>query len=455
MKKSWIALSAAACLLSAFSAQAQTSRPSWVVTQIYNYNHPLAATDSAELATKMSTMAGDAFAFYRGTDHIFYQDMLTLPASSYATAQTGHTWIGGDAHIGNFGAWQDSSGNNVFSVDDFDEGYLGQYVWDLRRLATSMVLAGRVNGIADSDISTAIKTMVGAYVSEMSDFKGTSDELGFQLKNGNTSGVVQTTIGDSKDDSRSDLLSKYTQVTNGARSFQTIANTLVPVDSTTYSNIAAAMSSYISSIASSKQYAASYYQVKDIHQKLGSGVGSLGKLRYYILIEGPSTSTSDDVILEVKQEIGSAVAEASSNGQALSSADNSNDAARVAMTSKAQTLNADVLAGYATINGLNYYFHEKSPYQEDFDYTQLTSAGKLNTAATYLGQALASAHAISDQDYNSSIVTYSIDKQVTDAITSTSGLEAEISSFAFSYAAQVNLDWQSFVSAYKAGTPLY
>ncbi|SEJ32249.1 DUF2252 family protein [Paraburkholderia diazotrophica] len=104
---------------------------------------------------------------------------------------------------------------------------------------------------------------------------------------------------------------------------------------------------------------------------------------------------------------------------------------------------------------MNYYFHEKSPYQEDFDYTQLTSAGKLNTAAAYLGQALASAHAISDQDYNSSIVTYSIDKQVTDAITSTSGLESEISSFAFSYAAQVNLDWQSFVSAYKAGTPLY
>ncbi|MPW18232.1 DUF2252 domain-containing protein [Paraburkholderia sp. CNPSo 3157] len=85
MKKAWIALSAAACLLSAFPAHAQTSRPSWVVTQIYNYNHPLAATDSAELATKMSTMAGDAFAFYRGTDHMFYQDTLTLPASSYAT----------------------------------------------------------------------------------------------------------------------------------------------------------------------------------------------------------------------------------------------------------------------------------------------------------------------------------------------------------------------------------
>jgi uncharacterized protein (DUF2252 family) len=453
MKKASVVLSIA-CLLCASAAQAATSRTSWVVSQIYSYNHPFAATDSTDLATKMSTMTADAFDFYRGTDHIFYQDMLTLPASSYTTTQTGYTWIGGDAHIGNFGAWQDSSGNNVFSVDDFDEGYLGQYVWDLRRLATSMVLAGRVNGVADSDITTAINTMVGAYVSEMNTFMGSSAELSFQLKNGNTSGAVQTTISNSKSDTRATLLSKYTQVTSGVRSFQTIANTLVTVNSTTYNNIAAAMNSYISSIASSKQYAASYYQVKDIRQKLGSGVGSLGKLRYYVLIEGPSTSTSDDVILELKQETTSAVAEVD-NGQLPAADYNNNEGNRVAMTAKAQTLNADVLTGYATINGLTYYFHEKSPFEEDFDYTQLTSAGKLNTAATYLGQALASAHAISDQDYNSTIVPYSIDKQVSSAVTSTSGLESEISTFAFNYAAQVNLDWQSFVSAYNAGTPLY
>jgi uncharacterized protein (DUF2252 family) len=453
MKKVLIVLSIAS-LLCVSAAQAATSRTSWVVSQIYNYNHPFAATDSTDLATKMSTMAGDAFDFYRGTDHIFYQDMATLPASSYATTQTGYTWIGGDAHIGNFGAWQDSGSNNVFSVDDFDEGYLGQYVWDLRRLATSMVLAGRANGVADSDITTAINTMVGAYISEMNNFMGSSAELSFQLKSGSTSGVVQDTISDSKSDSRSSLLSKYTQVTGSARKFQTIANTLVTVNSTTYNNIVAAMNSYISTIASSKQYAASYYQVKDIRQKLGSGVGSLGKLRYYILIEGPSTSTSDDVILEIKQETVSAVAEVN-NGQLPAIDYNNNEANRVAMTAKAQTLNADVLIGYATINGLNYFFHEKSPYEEDFDYTQLTSAGKLNTAATYLGQALASAHAISDQDYNSAIVSYSIDKQVSNAVSSTSGLESEISTFAFSYAAQVNLDWQSFVSAYKAGTPLY
>ena len=125
------------------------------------------------------------------------------------------------------------------------------------------------------------------------------------------------------------------------------------------------------------------------------------------------------------------------------------------MTNKAQSLNADVLAGYTTLNGAAFYVHEKSPFAEDFDYTQLTSASKLKTAATYLGQALASAHAISDQDYNAAIVSYSIDKQVSAAVTSKTGLESEIATFGFNYAAQVNLDWQSFVAAYKAGAALY
>ncbi|MBT2116457.1 DUF2252 family protein [Dyella sp. LX-66] len=453
MKRAWIVLSTAA-LLCASAAHAASTRTSWVVSQVYGYNHPFAATDSAELGTKMSTMAASAFNFYRGTAHIFYQDMQTLPASSYATTQTGYTWIGGDAHIGNFGAWQDSGGNTVFSVDDFDEGYLGQYVWDLRRLATSMVLAGRANGLADSDIKTAINTMVGAYADKMDDFMGSSAELSFQLKNGNTSGAVNDTIAKSKGDARSDLLAKYTQVSGSTRQFQTIAGTLATVDSTTYSNIAAAVGGYVSTIASSKRYAASYYQVKDIRQKLGSGIGSLGRLRYYVLVEGPSTSSSDDVILEVKQEVSSAVAEVD-NGQLPAADYNHHEGDRVAMTAKAQTLNADVLVGYATINGMTFYVHEKSPYAEDFDPTKLSSAGKLNTAATYLGQALASAHAISDQDYDSSIVPYSIDKQVTNAVSSKSGLESEIATFAFGYADQVNLDWQSFVGAYNAGTPLY
>ncbi len=434
-------------------ATAATTRNSWVVSQIYAYNHPYAATASNELATKMATMAQSPYDFYRGTDHIFYQDMLTLPSSAWNTTQTGYTWLGGDTHIGNFDASRDSSGHAVFKAADYDEGYLGQYTWDLRRLAASMVLVGRENGISDSDITTAINTMVGAYIDQMTYFKGNGAELGFQLTTGNTTGAVDDTIVAANGKSRSSLLSKCTVMNGSIRAFQNLS-TLVAVPGTTYGNIQSAMGAYVSSIASSKRYAASYYAVKDIHQKLGSGVGSLGKLRYYVLVEGPTSSSSDDVILEMKQEANSAVATVD-NGRLPASAYGYNEGGRVARTAKAQSINADVLVGDTTVNGLPFYVHEKSPYQEDFDTTLLATSGKLNTAATYLGQALASAHALSDQDYDVGIVTYSIDKQVSDAVTSKSGLKAEIVSFAFNDAAQATLDWQGFVSAYNAGTLLY
>lgn len=448
-----VSLLAATILSTGLNTQAASSRPSWVISQVYNYNHQFAATGSADLSTKMTTMASSPFLFYRGTDHIFFQDMATLPQSAYATFQTGYTWLGGDMHIGNFGSVRDSSGNQVFAVGDFDEGYLGQFVWDLRRLAVSMILAGRENGLADADITTAINTMVAGYLDKMDNFKGSSDELTFMLKSSNTSGAVQDTIVAGNTDTRSSLLSKFTQLSGSSRVFKT-STELLTVNANTYSSITLAMTAYINSIASSKRYNASYYRVKDIRQKLGSGVGSLGKLRYYILVDGPSSSTTDDVILEMKQTIGSSVAPIVS-GRLPAASYGNNEGCRVARTLKAQMLNADVLTGCTTMSGVAYFLHEKSPYQQDFDTTALSSAGKLNTAATYLGVALASAHALSDQDYDATIVSYSIDKQVADAVSSKSGFKQEIINFAYDYATQVKLDWQAFVAAKNVGTPLF
>lgn len=446
-----LALSAAAC--AQMPADAASARKSWVVQQIYQHNHPYAASASGELDTKLATMADGPFAFYRGTAHLFFQDMTTLPASAYTSAQTGYTWIGGDAHLGNFDASRDSSGKAVFKVADFDEGYLGQYVWDLRRLAASLVLAGRDNSLSDAAIGTAIDTLVGAYVDQMGEFKGNSGESTFRLTKDTTTGVVDDTIADADAKTRAKLLSKYTAVSGSARRFQALSN-LVAVPAATYSGVTSSMAGYVSSIAASKRYPAAFYTVKDVRQKLGSGVGSLGRARYYVLIEGASSSNADDVILEFKQEAVSAVAAAAPDRLPASAYD-SHQGMRVARTAKAQTIDAEVLIGYASVGAVPFYVHEKSPFQEDFDPAKLDSAGKLDTAAGYLGQALASAHALADQDYDSSVVSYSIDKQVSEAVTSKSGLKTEIRAFAFAYADQVKLDWQAFVEAYDAGTPLY
>ncbi|BAY66468.1 hypothetical protein NIES22_66070 [Calothrix brevissima NIES-22] len=436
-------------------ATAATPRPSWIENEIYQYNHPFAAQLPQELATKMQKMAASPFAFYRGTAHIFYRDMQTLPNSVFVNSATTAIWLEGDMHMQNLGGMRDNNGNNVFDTTDFDEGYLGPYVWDLRRMAVSILLAAKENGLSSSDAQDVVRNFLDTYLNKMSDFKGTNDELSYRLETSNTNGVVQDIIQAAANKSRSSLLSKYTLVNNnGDRVFQTTSE-LQTLSSSTYSNIAAAMSSYIASIPSSKRYINSYYNLKDIRLKLGSGTGSLGRYRYFLLIEGPTSATDDDRILEMKQETSSAVAIAAP-GLLLSSVYSNNEGARVTIAMKAMLANTDPLVGYTTVNNIPFMLHEKSPYQEDFDYTLLTTKTKFMDAMGYVGKVVAKNHAISDQDYNAAIVPYSVDKQVTDIVSGNkAAFKNEIVNFAIDYATQVEYDYASFVDAYNRGVPLY
>jgi uncharacterized protein (DUF2252 family) len=438
----------------ASTIQAATPRSTWVENEIYQYNHPFASQLPQELATKMQKMAASPFAFYRGTAHIFYRDMQTLPNSGFVNSSTSAIWLEGDMHMQNLGGMRDSNGNNVFDTTDFDEGYLGPYVWDLRRMAVSILLAAKENGISSSDAQDIVRNFLDAYLNKMSDFKGTNDELSYRLESSNTNGVVKDLIQEAAGNSRSSLLNKYTMLNSSNRVFQTTSQ-LQPVSSSTYSDIAGGMSSYIASIPSSKRYSNSYYTLKDIRLKLGSGTGSLAKYRYYLLIEGPSSATDDDRILEMKQQGSSAVAIAA---PALlpSSVYSNHEGARVTIATKAMLSNTDPLLGYTTASSIPFSLHEKSPYQVDFEYTLLTTKSKFIDAMSYAGKVVAKNHAISDKDYDAGIVPYSVDKEVTDI---TSGnktvFKDEIVNFALDYATQVEYDYTSFVNAYNSGVTLY
>jgi uncharacterized protein (DUF2252 family) len=435
--------------------QAATLRSTWVENEIYQYNHPFASQLPQELTTKMQKMKSTPFAFYRGTDHIFYRDMQTLPSSGFVNSPTSAIWLEGDMHLENLGGIRDSNDNNIFDTTDFDEGYLGPYVWDLRRMAVSILLGARENGLSYSDAQDIIRNFLDSYLNKMSDFKGTNDELSYRLESGNTNGVVKDLIQKTSNKNRSSLLSKYTQLNNSKdRVFKTTSK-LRTVSSSIYSNIAKAMSSYIASIPSSKRYNNSYYALKDIRLKLGSGTGSLGKYRYYLLIEGPSSGTDDDRILEMKQEGSSAVAIAVP-GLLPTSVYGNQEGARVAITTKAMLSNTDPLVGYTTVNSIPFLVHEKSPYQVDFDYTLLTTKLKFMDAMGYAGKVVAKNHAISDKDYDAAIVPVSVDKELTDIVSANKAVfKDEIVNFAVDYATQVEYDYTSFVNAYNQGVTLY
>lgn len=91
-----------------------------------------------------------------------------------------------------------------------------------------------------------------------------------------------------------------------ARKFVTNNVNLTTITSALYTSVVAAVqpasSMYRANLGSAASTADSYYKVKDVRRKKFSGTGSLGRLRLYVLIDGPSTADSDDRILEVKME---------------------------------------------------------------------------------------------------------------------------------------------------------
>jgi hypothetical protein len=75
-----------------------------------------------------------------------------LKASDLAhTPNTGiHVQACGDSHQMNFGGFATPERNIIFDINDFDETLPAPWEWDVKRLATSFVLAARANGLSDS-----------------------------------------------------------------------------------------------------------------------------------------------------------------------------------------------------------------------------------------------------------------------------------------------------------------
>ncbi len=86
---------------------------------------------------KYEAMAENPFRFFRGTCHLFYQDLAAakpLPLSPLA-------WICGDLHIENFGSYKGDNKLVYFDLNDFDEAVLAPASYEVVRMVTSIFIA--------------------------------------------------------------------------------------------------------------------------------------------------------------------------------------------------------------------------------------------------------------------------------------------------------------------------
>lgn len=104
------------------------------------------------------------FTFFRGAANIMAADLADTPASGIRTQ------LCGDCHLLNMGGFATPERRIVFDINDFDETLPGPWEWDVKRLATSVILASRSNGFDRSDQREAALACVRAYRERMAEF---------------------------------------------------------------------------------------------------------------------------------------------------------------------------------------------------------------------------------------------------------------------------------------------
>src|SRR5882757_10468554 len=109
------------------------------------------------VALKYERMLASPFGFFRGAVPVMAADLAGLPNTGILSQ------ICGDAHVRNLGAYAAPDGRLIFDINDFDETCVASFEWDLKRMAVSLVLAGRENGQKPSACRDAVHIMAVNY----------------------------------------------------------------------------------------------------------------------------------------------------------------------------------------------------------------------------------------------------------------------------------------------------
>ena len=109
-------------------------------------------------------MLTSAFSFFRGSASVMAADLASTPSTGLQVQ------LCGDAHLSNFGGYASPERRLVFDLNDFDETIPGPWEWDLKRLATSLEVAGRDRGFDDRDRRHVVQSACAAYRQAMREF---------------------------------------------------------------------------------------------------------------------------------------------------------------------------------------------------------------------------------------------------------------------------------------------
>lgn len=350
----------------------------------------------AQRLEKYQKMLESPFRFFRGSAYLFYFDM-TKTSSIFHTPTLKPTWIQGDMHMDNFGAFQNEDGTIVFDVNDFDEGYVGSYLYDIVRMSVSIALYLEEQGIHKAAQETAIQHLLNSYIDQLKRFQHKQDDpLTLVFTKKNTKGPTKKLLKKLEKRQRSQFLQDISYVDEDGQRLFISNDEIKPVTAEEYNAISSALPAY---------------KIKDIAYKYGSGTASIGLKRYYILVEDKKDASGvDDLVLEMK-EVRTAIPAYFLPYNHEFWKHYEHQGARVVGTQKAMHHLEDPHLHYITMNEQEFYIRERSPYKKKVKPKNYKNVDDYYTTTSIMGQIAAKIHARADIDY-SPVFTYHSEDEI-------------------------------------------
>jgi len=356
------------------------------VGEIQRFNAWLTPDDRKR---KYCKMVRSPFRFFRGTNHLFWRDLTRDPRLARFGGADTRVWLQGDLHSENLGSIE-RNGQVRYAMNDFDDAVWADYQLDVWRLAVSVHLVAKANGLDASAADVGVKAIAAGYLDGLE--RGAPLALSPEL----SSFVAE--IGTVR--SRATGLAKYTVVTDsGHRTFKTHEKFVKPSPGVER-ELEKAIAAYVGRTEGTFQ-GKRHFKIKEVRQRVGSGTGSLGLMRYFVLIEGPTGGVDDDGILDVKQQPGpAAFPYLRDDTRARNETLFTNHGHRAVVSQRALQDIADPYLGWLQLSDDYYSVKERSPYYDQFDSDELSSSEALARVGKDWGQLVAASHRRAGQDAN-------------------------------------------------------
>jgi uncharacterized protein (DUF2252 family) len=375
-------------------------------------------------------MMQSPFGYFRGAVPVMAADLSVQPSTGIVSQ------LCGDAHVRNLGAYAAPDGRLVFDINDFDETIRGPFEWDLKRMAASLVLAGRASGHKDSSACQSVEKCMHRYAVQMRAFAAMpSIEVGrYQVHRLGAVEPIHDALLKAERASPQHTLAQLTEPSSpkpGApRRFRESKPMLTRVTGAQAAAVLASLAPYRQMLEPQRQHLLSLYRPIDVAFKV-VGTGSVGLRDYCVYFEG--NGPNDPLFLQIKEEPASGYAPylpdahpAQHNGQ------------RVADGQRAMQMQSDPFLGWTHIGARQFLVRQLNDHKGSIELEDL-SGGGLEAYAEVCGELLARGHARSGDPL-----------VIAGYLGSGEGFAEAIGKFGALYADQTEKDWKDLCNSFKA-----